>query len=352
MTRQALGGERGQDHGRDEHAELGIETVDRVLGRVDHDELVGVLAAELLDAVVEGAALVLALEEEHGDAGLHELERAVEEVGARDGAGAHPLHLLEDAHGEQHGLAPEGAGADEDVVGLVRVGAGDLLGAGIEALPDLQQVIEDVLGLRDVGVVVGEVAAAVEQAQREDVEHVVAEVAAAGDRRGRNHRGGELAERGIRLGEGHDLDAGVDHLLDGGDDLLGVTGGGGGDHNGILVEVLVAEHVELGGVHQKGVELGSVLVDEVDLRAKLVVGSAHAQVDQVGVAAIMELVGDRLDLGGLGDDGGAVSEVPLDIHLGQRNLLFDHGYLPSCLATLTGRRTGLAPSSASREDIR
>ena len=47
--------------------------------------------------VYKRQALVRALEQEHGDAWLEELERAVEEVMGGDGAGALPLHLLEDA---------------------------------------------------------------------------------------------------------------------------------------------------------------------------------------------------------------------------------------------------------------
>lgn len=80
---KALVQRSGGDHRGDERTELLVQAGDGVLGGVDDGELVSVLLAEDLSAVVEFAALVLALEQGHGDAGLEELERAVEEASYR-----------------------------------------------------------------------------------------------------------------------------------------------------------------------------------------------------------------------------------------------------------------------------
>ena len=182
VAREAVGGQHGQDPRRHDDAEVVVQARDRVLGGVDDDVvLVAGHAAgeEGADALVEGAALVLAHEQEHRDAGLEQLERAVEEVVRGDVADALPLHLLEQAHGVQDGLAPEGPRADEHGVVGQRVLPGDLLGARLEALADVEQVLPDVLRLLDEQVELGEAAAAVEQAQAEAVGEVVALLAAA-----------------------------------------------------------------------------------------------------------------------------------------------------------------------------
>ena len=110
VASQAVGNEHRQNPRRHDDAELVVKAGDRELGGVD-DVDVGVAGhtagQEGADALVELAVLVLAHEQEHGDAGLHELEGAVEEVGRGDVAGALPLHLLQDAHREQDRLAPQ-----------------------------------------------------------------------------------------------------------------------------------------------------------------------------------------------------------------------------------------------------
>ena len=142
-------------------------TGDGVLGGVDDDVVLiaGHAAGEEgVDALVEGAALVLTHEQEHRDAGLEQLERAVEEVVRGDVADALPLHLLEQAHGVQDGLAPQRARADEHGVVGQRVLPGELLGARLEALADVEHVLPDVLRLLDEQVELREAAATVEEA--------------------------------------------------------------------------------------------------------------------------------------------------------------------------------------------
>ena len=88
----------------------------------------------------------------------------MEEVVAGDVARALPLHLLEDAHGVQDGLAPQRTGTDEHGVGGQGVLPGELLGAGLEALADIEHVLPDVLRLLDEQVELREAAATVEEA--------------------------------------------------------------------------------------------------------------------------------------------------------------------------------------------
>ena len=168
---ESVGDQRGQDPRRHDDAELLVQAGDGELGGVD-DVDVGITGhaavEEGADALVELAVLVLAHEQEHGHAGLHELEGAVEEVGGRDVAGALPLHLLEDAHREEDGLAPKCSGG----VGREGVLLGELLGARLEALADVDQVGPDILGLLNKLVELREAAAAVEQAQAEAVGEV------------------------------------------------------------------------------------------------------------------------------------------------------------------------------------
>ena len=168
VSGKAIGDQRGEDPRGDDDAELVVKAGDRELGCVD-DVDVGVAGhaavEEGADALVELAVLVLAHEQEDRDAGLHELEGAVEEVGRGDVAGALPLHLLEDAHREQDGLAPQGAGADEHGVGGQGVLLGELLGARLEALADVDQVGPNILGLLDELIELREAATAVEQAR-------------------------------------------------------------------------------------------------------------------------------------------------------------------------------------------
>ena len=141
VASQAVGHEHRQNPRGDDDAELIVKAGDRELGGVD-DVDVGVAGhaavEEGADALVELAVLVLAHEQEDRDAGLHELEGAVEEVGRGDVAGALPLHLLEDAHREQDGLAPQGAGADEHGIGGQGVLLGELLGTRLEALAEIK----------------------------------------------------------------------------------------------------------------------------------------------------------------------------------------------------------------------
>ena len=68
-----------------------------------------------------------------------------------------------------------------------RVLPGELLGARLEALADVEHVLPDVLRLLDEQVELGEAAAAVEQAQAEAVGEVVALLAAAGAVVGGHH---------------------------------------------------------------------------------------------------------------------------------------------------------------------
>ena len=86
LRRHAVGDEGGHDPRGDDDAEAVIQAGDGVLGGVD-DEVVLIArlagAQEGLDAIVERTALVLALEQERGDAGLEKLERAVEEASYR-----------------------------------------------------------------------------------------------------------------------------------------------------------------------------------------------------------------------------------------------------------------------------
>ena len=164
---EAVGGEHGEDPRGHDDAEVVVEAGDSVLGGVDDDVVLiaGHAAGEEgVDALVEGAALVLTHEQEHRDAGLEQLERAVEEVVRGDVADALPLHLLEQAHGVQDGLAPQRARADEHGVVGQRVLPGELLGARLEALADVEHVLPDVLRLLDEQVELREAAATVEEA--------------------------------------------------------------------------------------------------------------------------------------------------------------------------------------------
>ena len=82
-------------------------------------------------------------------------------------------------HIENRIVSPHSAGADEHGVGGQGVLLGELLGARLEALADIEHVLPDVLGLLDKQIELGEAAAAVEQAQAEAVGEVVALLAAA-----------------------------------------------------------------------------------------------------------------------------------------------------------------------------
>lgn len=164
---EAVGGEHGEDPRGHDDAEVVVEAGDGVLGGVDDDVvLIAGHAAdeEGADALVEGAALVLTHEQEHRDAGLEQLERAVEEVVRGDVADALPLHLLEQAHGVQDGLVPQRARADEHGVVGQRVLPGELLGARLEALAGVEHALPDVLCLLDEQVELREAAATVEEA--------------------------------------------------------------------------------------------------------------------------------------------------------------------------------------------
>ena len=150
VTSQAVGHEDRENPRGHDDAEVVVQTGDGVLGGVnDHDVLVlgavGEVREEGLNALVELAALVLALEQEHGDVLLHELKRAMEEVGRGDVAGALPLHLLENAHGEENGLAPERARTNEHGVRSKCVLLGKLLSLGLKLLTDVEEVLPDVL---------------------------------------------------------------------------------------------------------------------------------------------------------------------------------------------------------------
>lgn len=121
------------------------------------------------------------------------------------------------------GLAPQGAGADEHGVGGQGVLLGELLGARLEALADIEHVLPDVLGLLDKQIELGEAAAAVEQAQAEAVGEVVALLAAARTMV-RSHGDAvlgadSLADGALGLGHGVDAHAHALHLLDGLEDL-------------------------------------------------------------------------------------------------------------------------------------
>lgn len=167
VASEAVGGERGEDPRGHDDAEVVVEAGDGVLGGVDDDVVLiaGHAAGEKgVDALVEGAALVLTHEQEHWDAGLEQLERAVEEVVRGDVADALPLHLLEQAHGVQDGLAPQRARADEHGVVGQRVLPGELLGARLEALADVEHVLPNVLRLLDEQAELREAAATVEEA--------------------------------------------------------------------------------------------------------------------------------------------------------------------------------------------
>ena len=62
---------------------------------------------EALGALVNAAALADALDQENRHILFHQLQRAVEELAGLDALGAQPLHLFQDAHGEQVDLAPQ-----------------------------------------------------------------------------------------------------------------------------------------------------------------------------------------------------------------------------------------------------
>ena len=222
----------------------------------------------------------------------------MEEVGRGDVAGALPLHLLEDAHREQDSLAPQGAGADEHGVGGQGVLLGELLGARLEALADIEHVLPDVLGLLDEQVELGEAAAAVEQAQAEAVGEVVAHLAAAvtmiGSHLDAVLGADSLADETLGLGHGVDTNALFLHLLDGLEDLGGGAGLGGGEHDGLLGHALVAGDVPLGGVDQVDLEVAvAELVHEVLELHELVPGAADAHQEHGVVALVGDLVGER-----------------------------------------------------------
>ena len=76
VRRETVGDKRAQDPRRDDDAEVVVEAGDGVLGGVDHHDVlvlgaVGEVGEEGLDALVELAALVLALEQENGQRGAH-----------------------------------------------------------------------------------------------------------------------------------------------------------------------------------------------------------------------------------------------------------------------------------------
>ena len=86
VTGHAVHGENREDPGQHDDAEVVVQAGDGVLGGVDDDVVLvanHIREQEGLDAVVQRAALVLALEQERGDAGLEKLERAVEEASYR-----------------------------------------------------------------------------------------------------------------------------------------------------------------------------------------------------------------------------------------------------------------------------
>ena len=222
----------------------------------------------------------------------------MEEVGRGDVAGALPLHLLQDAHREQDRLAPQGARADEHGVGGQGVLLGELLGARLEALADVDQVGPNILGLLNKLIELREAAAAVEQAQAEAVGEVVALLAAARTMV-RSHGdavlgAASLADGALGLGHGVEAHAHALHLLDGLEDLGGGAGLGGGEHDGLLGHALVAHDVPLGGVDQVDLEVAvAELVHEVLELHELVPGAADAHQEHGVVALVGDLVGER-----------------------------------------------------------
>ena len=241
-------------------------------------------------------------------------------------ADALPLHLLEQAHGVEDGLAPQRAGADEHGVVGQGVLAGELLGAGLEALADVEHVLPDVLGLLDEQVELGEAAATVEEAQAEAVGEVVTLLAAAGTVVGGHHDAvlgtHGLADLALGVGHGVDANAHLLHLADGLEDLGGSTGLGGGQHDGALGHALVAHDVPLGGVDEVDLEvLVAELVHEVLELHELVPGATDAHEEHGVVALLVHAVGQGGHLLAGLVDVPAVLEVALLVEVHDLDLL-------------------------------
>ena len=186
-------------------------------------------------------------------------------------------------------VSPHSAGADEHGVGGQGVLLGELLGARLEALADIEHVLPDILSLLDEQVELGEAAAAVEQAQAEAVGEVVAfsQPPEHGQKPWRrSSRTHSLADETLGLGHGVDTNALFLHLLDGLEDLGGGAGLGGGEHDGLLGHALVAHGVPLGGVDQVDLEVAvAELVHEVLELHELVPGAADAHQEHGVVAS-------------------------------------------------------------------
>ena len=250
----------------------------------------------------------------------------MEEVVRGDVADALPLHLLEQAHGVQDGLAPQRARADEHGVVGQRVLPGELLGARLEALADVEHVLPDVLRLLDEQVELGEAAAAVEQAQAEAVGEVVALLAAAGAVVGGHHDAvlgaHGLPDLALGVGHGEDAHAHLPHLADGLEHLGGGAGLGGGQHDGPVGHALVAHDVPLGGVDQVDLEIAvAELVHEVLELHELVPGAADAHQEDGVVALLVHAVGQGGHLLAGLVDVPAVLEVALLVEVHDLDLL-------------------------------
>ena len=201
-------------------------------------------------------------------------------------------------HIENRIVSPHSARADEHGVGGQGVLLGELLGARLEALADVDQVGPNVLGLLDELIELREAATAVEQAQAEAVGEVVAHLAAAvtmiGSHLDAILGADSLADGALGLGHGVDANALFLHLLDGLEDLGGGAGLGGGEHDGLLGHALVAHDVPLGGVDQVDLEVAvAELVHEVLELHELVPGAADAHQEHGVVALVGDLVGER-----------------------------------------------------------
>ena len=205
-------------------------------------------------------------------------------------------------------------------VGGQRVLAGDLLGAGLEALADVDEVLPDVLGLGDELIELGEATATAEEAQAEAIGEVVAALAP-GCTMGCSHLDAvlgtdDLTDRTFGLGHGVDADALLLELLAGLEHLGGGAGLGGGQDDGAVGHVLVAEYVPLRGVDEMDLEvLVAELIHKVLELHELVPGAADAHQEHGVVALIGDAVGQGGHLLARLHEAGAPGEIGILVEM-------------------------------------
>ena len=96
---------------------------------------------------IQRPVFILALDHEHRNPVIYQLQGAMEEICGGHGFCAHPLHFLKDTHCKEIGLAPKNPGSCEHGIGLQRIVLRDLNSLRFEFFPCVDQNLKNILHL-------------------------------------------------------------------------------------------------------------------------------------------------------------------------------------------------------------